>query len=42
LRDALLSKGIPVFPVCDRAVAAVALYIESRLFAERIRAGAAI
>jgi acyl-CoA synthetase (NDP forming) len=42
LRDALLSKGIPVFPVCDRAVAAVALYIESRLLAERIRAGAAI
>jgi acyl-CoA synthetase (NDP forming) len=38
LRDALLAKGIPVFPVCDRAVAAVSIYIKSRLYAETIRA----
>jgi acyl-CoA synthetase (NDP forming) len=42
LRDALLKNGIPVFPVCDRAVAAVALYTESRLYMDTIRAGAAI
>ncbi len=42
LRDALLRQGIPVFPVCDRAVAAVALYIESRLLAERLRVGSVI
>lgn len=38
-RDALLAKGIPTFPVCDRAVASLSLYIESRLYAESIRAG---
>lgn len=42
LRDALLKNGIPVFPVCDRAVATVAHYIESRLCMDTIRAGAAI
>lgn len=41
LRDALLKNSIPVFPVCDRAVAAVSLYIESRLYADKIRAEAA-
>lgn len=40
-RDALLGKGIPTFPVCDRAVASLSLYIESRLYADRIRAGMA-
>jgi len=39
LRDALLKEGIPVFPVCDRAVASLSLYIESRLYADSIRAG---
>jgi acyl-CoA synthetase (NDP forming) len=42
MRDALLKNGIPVFPVCDRAVAAVSLYIESRLYADIIRFAAAI
>jgi hypothetical protein len=39
LRDALLAAGVPIFPVCDRAMAATALYIEARLQAEAIRAG---
>lgn len=39
LRDAFLAAGVPVFPVCDRAVAAIALYIEARLHAEAIRTG---
>ena len=38
-RDALLEKGIPTFPVCDRAVASLSLYIESRMYADSIRAG---
>ncbi len=38
-RDALLAKGIPTFPVCDRAVASLSLYIESRIYADSIRAG---
>ena len=42
LRDAFMAKGIPIFPVCDRAVAAVSLYIESRLSMDTIRDGAAI
>ncbi|WP_419174719.1 acetate--CoA ligase family protein [Desulfosediminicola sp.] len=42
MRDALLERGVPVFPVCDRAVASVSLYIESRLYAERIRNGAGL
>jgi acyl-CoA synthetase (NDP forming) len=42
MRDVLLKNGIPVFPVCDRAVAAVSLYIESRLYMETIRSGAAV
>ncbi|MFP4428533.1 MAG: hypothetical protein ACLFPB_04355 [Desulfovermiculus sp.] len=31
--------GVQVFPVCDRAVAVTALYIEARLHAEAIRTG---
>ena len=41
-RDALLGKGIPTFPVCDRAVASLSLYIESRLYADSIRAGVTV
>ncbi|MBW2368343.1 MAG: acetate--CoA ligase family protein [Deltaproteobacteria bacterium] len=37
LVDALEEKGLPVFRSSDRAVAAIALYIEGRLAAERIR-----
>lgn len=40
MRDALLDNYIPVFPVCDRAVASLALYIENRLYCESIRLGA--
>jgi acyl-CoA synthetase (NDP forming) len=29
LRDALVEKGVPVFPVCDRAVAALSLYMQA-------------
>ena len=42
LRDRLLAMGIPVFPVCDRGVAAVGLYIEARLHADAIRSGGGI
>lgn len=42
LRDAFLAGGIPVFPVCDRAVAAISLYIEARLYVDSIRFGAGI
>ena len=38
LRDALVAAAIPVFTVCDRAVAALALYIQGRLAAESLRA----
>ncbi|BCL60263.1 CoA-binding protein [Desulfomarina profundi] len=31
LRDALADRGVPVFPVCDRAVAALSLYMQGRL-----------
>ncbi len=31
LRDALIKKGIPVFTVCDRAVAVLSIYIQGRL-----------
>ncbi|THB77897.1 MAG: CoA-binding protein [Desulfobacteraceae bacterium] len=37
LRDALMSDNIPVFTVCDRAVAALSLYIQGRLNIEAIR-----
>ena len=39
IRDALNNSGVPVFPVCDRAVAALSLYIEARLYTEAIRMG---
>ncbi len=37
LRDALLSQDIPVFMVCDRAVAVLSLYMQGRLAAESLR-----
>ncbi|MCG8530352.1 MAG: acetate--CoA ligase family protein [Desulfovibrionales bacterium] len=37
MRDAFNESGVPVFPVCDRAVAALSLYIEARLHADTIR-----
>ncbi len=39
LRDGLIEKGIPVFKVCDRAIAALSLYIQGRLEVERLREG---
>ncbi|PKN41542.1 MAG: CoA-binding protein [Deltaproteobacteria bacterium HGW-Deltaproteobacteria-18] len=39
LRDVLMAGGVPVFPVCDRAVAALAQYIQARLFADVLRGG---
>ncbi len=40
LRDALTVTGIPVFKVCDQAVAALSLYIQGRLRADAIRLAA--
>lgn len=37
LRDKLMAEGVPVFPVCDRAVAALAQYIQARLYADVLR-----
>jgi len=37
LRDALMDKGIPVFTVCDKAIAALSLYVQGRLRADAIR-----
>lgn len=37
LRDLLRENGVPVFQVCDRAVAAIALYSKARLHADTIR-----
>jgi len=37
LRDALMAGGVPVFNVCDKAVAALSLYIQGRLRADAIR-----
>lgn len=39
LRDALMAEGVPVFPVCDRAVSALAQYIQARLYADVLRGG---
>lgn len=39
LRDILMARGVPVFPVCDRAVAALAQYIQARLYADLLRGG---
>jgi acyl-CoA synthetase (NDP forming) len=41
LRDVLMAEGVPVFPVCDRAVAALAQYIQARLYADLLRGGLA-
>ncbi len=40
LRDRLMAAGVPVFPVCDRAVAALAQYIQARLYADVLRGSA--
>lgn len=37
LRDSLIEADIPVFTVCDRAIAALSLYIQGRLNADAIR-----
>jgi len=37
LRDALMAGGVPVFNVCDKAVAALSLYIQGRLRADALR-----
>jgi len=37
LRDALMDKGIPVFNVCDKAIAALSLYIQGRLRADAMK-----
>ena len=37
LRDALMGANIPVFPVCDRAVVALGLYVQGRLRARDLR-----
>ena len=37
LRDALMDNGVPVFTVCDKAIAALSLYIQGRLAADAIR-----
>ncbi len=37
LRDTLIENGIPVFEVCDRAVAALSLYMQGRLEVQRLR-----
>jgi acyl-CoA synthetase (NDP forming) len=39
LRDALMDKGIPVFTVCDKAIAALSLYVQGRLRADAVRSG---
>jgi acyl-CoA synthetase (NDP forming) len=42
LRDALMDKGIPVFTVCDKAIAALSLYVQGRLRADAIRSGGGV
>jgi acyl-CoA synthetase (NDP forming) len=37
LRNSLIASNIPVFTVCDRAIAALSLYIQGRLTADAIR-----
>jgi acyl-CoA synthetase (NDP forming) len=39
LVDALMEKDVPVFRSSDRAVRALALYLEGRVAAERLRTG---
>ena len=38
LRDELINHGIPVFTVCDRAIAVLSLYMQGRLAGESIQA----
>ncbi len=40
LRNALMGRGVPVFSVCDKAVAALSLYIQGRMRAESVRKAA--
>ena len=42
LRDVLIEHGIPVFNVCDKAIAALSLYVQGRLAAEMIRTASGI
>ncbi len=42
LRDALMARGVPVFTVCDKAIAALSLYIQGRLRTDAIRSGAGL
>ncbi len=37
LRDSLIEKGIPVFKVCDHAMAVLSLYIQGRLMSQSLR-----
>ena len=37
LRNALVENNIPVFTVCDKAIAALSLYVQGRLHADAIR-----
>jgi hypothetical protein len=37
LRDALTAHNVPVFTVCDKAIAALSIYIKGRLNADNIR-----
>ena len=42
LRDALMDQGVPVFTVCDKAIAALSLYVQGRLRADAIRSSEGI
>jgi len=37
LRDALMENSVPVFTICDKAIAALSLYVQGRLNADAIR-----
>ena len=37
LRDKLMENSVPVFTVCDRAIAVLSLYIQGRLNADAVR-----
>ncbi len=37
LREALIENNVPVFTVCDKAIAALSLYVQGRLNADAIR-----
>ncbi len=40
LRDSLIEKGIPVFKVCDHAVAVLSLYLQGRLMSQSLQRNA--